>query len=186
MTFQDIKGRYKQISGFPNYYITEFGDVYSDRKIGIGKESHLHKLKPKDPGNNSKYLNIILCNGDGQFTKSIHRLVAEYFVDGYFDGAVVNHIDGNNRNNVASNLEWTTTQDNVHKSYITSGRPAKRNYKIWKLYSPSGEYICEFESHFDLKKYVAENNIDASPTQLVKCRNSRGYKVVTTEADWKL
>lgn len=178
MDFCDINGQYKQIRGFQDYYITEFGEVYSTRKIGIGKTSRLHKLKPKNPGDKSKYLNIILCRDDGQFTKSIHQLVAEHFVDGYFEGAVVNHKDGNNRNNNASNLEWTTQHDNVHKSYITSGMSAKRNYKEWSLYNPAGELIGVFYSHTSMENYVKQNGLDASPSQLTKDGNSRGYCVI--------
>lgn len=181
MTFQNIKGRYKQIKDFPNYYITEFGEVYSDRLRGQEKSPHLHKLKPKDPGEKSKYLNIILCNEDGQFTKSIHRLVAEYFVSGYFEGAVVNHIDGNNRNNVASNLEWTTVKDNIHKSYKTSGVSAKRNYKKWSLIDPNGELVGVFTSHSDMENFVTKNHLNASPTQLTKKRSSRGYRIIIEE-----
>lgn len=177
MQFQDISGRYKPISGFPEYYITEFGEVYSTRLRGNEKEPHLHRLHPKNPGNPGKYLNIILCNDDGQYTKSIHRLVAEHFVDGYFDGAVVNHIDGDNRNNAATNLEWTTTQDNVHKSYETSGVPAKRNYKIWELYDPQSNLLGVFTSHLDMEGFVKSHNLNASPTQLTKKKNSRGYMV---------
>ena len=105
LDFSIINGRYKQINDFPDYYITEHGDVYSKRLRGAEKDPKLRKLKPKNPGNNSKYLNIVLCNDDGQVTKSIHRLVAEYFVSGWFEGAVVNHIDGNNRNNEKDNLQ---------------------------------------------------------------------------------
>ena len=35
----------------------------------------------------------------------VHRLVAEAFVPGYFNGAIVNHIDENPANNCADNLE---------------------------------------------------------------------------------
>ena len=178
MDFCDINGRYKKINGFDNYYITEFGEVYSTRLRGNEKEPHLHILKPKNPGNDSKYLNIILCTDDGQYTKSIHRLVAEHFVDGYFDGAVVNHIDGNNRNNTAANLEWTTIQDNVRKSYTTSGISAKRNYKIWELYDPDGMLVEVFKSHNSMESYVKENKLNTSATQLTKKGNSRGYMVI--------
>ncbi len=175
MDFCDINGRYKQVEGFNDYYITEYGEVYSMRLRGHEKEAHLHKLKPKDPKNNAKYLNVILCRDDGQHTVAIHRLVAKHFVDGYFDGAVVNHIDGNNRNNAASNLEWTTIQDNVHKSYITSGVGAKRNFKIWELYNKDGTLVGIFSSHIDMENFVKKNGIDASPTQLTKKSESRGY-----------
>lgn len=177
MEFSDIKVRYKQIPGFKDYYITEDGNVYSTRLRGNGTIPRLHKLVPKNPGRADKYFNIVLCDQDGEHTRSIHRLVAENFVDGYFDGAVVNHIDGNNRNNNASNLEWTTIKDNVHKSYITSGIGAKRNYKIWTLFDPKHHAIGEFYSWKSMVDYIHANNINAAPYQLVKNGYSRGYTV---------
>ncbi len=180
MNFCDINGEYKQIRGFDDYYITEFGEVYSMRLRGREKKPHLHILKPKDPKNSTKYLNVILCRNDGQYTFAIHRLVAEHFVGGYFDGAVVNHIDGDNRNNAASNLEWVTTRDNIQKSYITSGVGAKRNCKIWELYDKHGVLIGTFNCHMDMENFVKEKCIDASPTQLTKKGNSRGYIVNKT------
>lgn len=178
MDFSDIKAEFKQIKGFDDYFITKDGDVYSIRPIGGSRTQRLHKMKPKDPGNDSKYLNIVLYNNVERKTFSIHRLVAEYFVDGHFDGAVVNHIDGNNRNNKATNLEWTTVADNVHKGYITSGLNQKRNMKKWKLYNPDGECVGVFNGHGAMEEYVRSNNLDASPSQLTKDGNSRGYTIV--------
>lgn len=178
MKYQDIPGKYKAIEGFEDYFITEFGEVYSIRLRGNEKEPHLHKLTPKNPGNYKKYLNIILCNDTGRTTKSIHRLVAKAFVDGCFDGAVVNHIDGNNRNNNATNLEWITTEDNIHKSYLTSGVSSVRNWKIWRLIDKDGVKVGDFVGHYEMETFVKAAKINASPTQLTKKGNSRGYKVI--------
>ena len=43
----------------------------------------------------------------------VHRLVAMAFVPGHFNGATVNHIDGDKLNNAASNLEWVTRAENT-------------------------------------------------------------------------
>ena len=177
MTFQDIKGRYKQIDGFPDYFISELGEVYSQRLRGNEIEHRLRKLTPKNPGKSSKYYNVILCNDDGQITAPIHKLVAKYFVDGYYDGAVVNHIDGDNRNNIATNLEWTTVQDNIHKSYITSGVGPTRNYKVWELYDPDGVFLGSFIGFPSVARYIISHKLDASPSQLQKMKNSRGFTV---------
>ena len=37
--------------------------------------------------------------------------------DGYFDGATVNHIDGNSLNNHADNLEWISHADNIRHGF---------------------------------------------------------------------
>ena len=51
--------------------------------------------------------------GDTRKKMLVHRLVATAFVKGHFDGATVNHMDGNKTNNAATNLEWTTRAENT-------------------------------------------------------------------------
>lgn len=44
---------------------------------------------------------------------SVHRLVAEYFLDDWDSELEVNHLDGNRYNNVAENLEMCTHRRNM-------------------------------------------------------------------------
>lgn len=57
--------------------------------------------------------------GDDRRKLLVHRLVAAAFVDGHFDGATVNHKDGNKRNNVPANLEWVTLAENTAHQWQT-------------------------------------------------------------------
>jgi len=50
--------------------------------------------------------------GDKNKKELMHRLVAKLFIPNPDDLPVVNHKDGNKKNNRANNLEWTTYQDN--------------------------------------------------------------------------
>lgn len=50
-------------------------------------------------------------------TLQVHILVAREFVDGWFEGAEVNHKDFNRANPNADNLEWVTHADNVKYSH---------------------------------------------------------------------
>lgn len=50
----------------------------------------------------------------------VHLYVAHGWVEGYFVGAEVNHIDMNRRNYHADNLEWVTHQDNIKHSVRNS------------------------------------------------------------------
>jgi len=59
----------------------------------------------------------------------LHRLVAQYFVSGYFEAAVVNHKNGNKRNNHYSNLEWVTSRDNI-KHAIGTGLMNSGGFKL--------------------------------------------------------
>lgn len=47
----------------------------------------------------------------------VHVLVAKAFVDGWFEGAEVNHKDLDKTNNYANNLEWVTHRDNQKHQY---------------------------------------------------------------------
>lgn len=178
MEYSDIRGRYKRINGFEDYFITEYGEVYSERLRGARKFHHLHRVVPKGPRRKHGYYNVTLCRDDGQYTRMIHRLVAEHFVDGRFEGAVVNHIDGDTRNNVYTNLEWVTVTENVHKSYQTSGMSAKRNYKTYCLIAPTGEMLGVFEGHPLIREYINRNKLPASPSGLARNRQSKGYIII--------
>lgn len=63
-------------------------------------------------------------------TLQVHILVAHQFVDGWFEGAEVNHKDFNRANPNADNLEWVTHADNVkysHKAGNYKGKYGKDN-----------------------------------------------------------
>lgn len=63
-----------------------------------------------------------LCFGGGV---PVHLYVAYGLVEGYFDGAEVNHKDFNRKNNNASNLELVTHVENIKYSVLG-------NYDVWK------------------------------------------------------
>ena len=46
----------------------------------------------------------------------VHLYVAHGWVDGYFKGAEVNHIDYDRTNYIWTNLEWVTHKENVNHS----------------------------------------------------------------------
>jgi hypothetical protein len=55
---------------------------------------------------------------DGKRTKyRVHRLVARAFVAGFFEGASVDHLDGDKTNNRAENLEWVTLSENTRRQW---------------------------------------------------------------------
>ena len=107
--------RIKDIPGFEGLYVvTDGGDVmsiyrqYTD-KIGrlMFKASRVLSAAPDNRG----YRIVHLYDRDGgSAAKSVHRLVAEAFIDGMSEQ--VNHIDGNRGNNNVSNLEWCTASAN--------------------------------------------------------------------------
>lgn len=59
----------------------------------------------------------------------VHRYVAYGWVDGWFEGAEVNHIDMNRENCHVDNLEWVTHVDNVKHSANNSNHYSKPGSK---------------------------------------------------------
>lgn len=167
----------KPIDEFEGYYITNMGRVLCNRVSNRCKDGSMHEIKQKCGHNKQKYLNVICCNNNEQRTFMVHRLVAQYFVPGYFEGAVVNHIDGDNRNNKASNLEWITQRENIHKSYKTSHMGPRRHYIQWKFYSPSNLLLGIFDGVNEIGKFAEEHNLNLSVQSLKKYHCSKGYTI---------
>lgn len=66
-----------------------------------------------------KFLKPMMCSGTGYLRvkirgkrRNIHRLLAITFIPNPNNYPVVNHKDGNKLNNLLSNLEWCTVNDN--------------------------------------------------------------------------
>lgn len=115
---------WKDIKGFEaNYQISNKGRVRSKaRKTKNQYGDEFIKTTGTYTSAGYEVHNLYL---DGKYkTVSVHRLVAEHFVDGYFNGAVVNHIDGDKTNNASSNLEWCTRSEN-QKHAVENG--------LWKV-----------------------------------------------------
>lgn len=101
---------WKTINGFNgDYQISNFGNLtmfYHGK--WQPKASHITK---------AGYLQTTLQRNGIKRRCGIHQLVAEYFVDGWFEGAEVNHKDLNKLNNRWDNLEWATHSENQKHQY---------------------------------------------------------------------
>lgn len=85
------------------YKANELGEIF-----GIGRNKII-----KQRINSDGYCVVTLGLGIKRVSVRVHKIIAMLFVDGYFDGAEVNHKDFNRKNNKSENLEWVTHLDNV-------------------------------------------------------------------------
>lgn len=69
--------------------------------------------KPTDNHSGNGYLYVDLYKDGKRHRKYVHRLVAEAYIPNPFNLPIVNHIDGNPKNNNYKNLEWCTPKQNV-------------------------------------------------------------------------
>lgn len=95
------------IKDFENYFVDEEGNVYS-KKV---------KLKPKK--NKDGYLVVSVRKNKKAFSRLIHRLVAQTFINNQENKPMVNHINGIKTDNSVSNLEWCTASENSKHAWQT-------------------------------------------------------------------
>lgn len=161
----------KRIENFEDYGVTRDGKVISYKY----KTPHVLRGFINKYG----YNYVDLCKNNKTYRFSVHQLVAKAYVDGWFEGAVVNHKDGNTRNNKATNLEWTTQKDNIHQGYKTSGLGPMRNYKYHVIEYPDGTKTEPMPGQQPIKNYIKEHNLDVSFYNLLRNGRSRGFKLHT-------
>ena len=104
------------IPDFPNYFITDTGEVRD--KFGIKLSTWV--------GSGNNYERITLRNCHGKKTLLIHRLVAQSFVPNEDNLPEVDHKDNNRSHNHYTNLQWIAHNDNLvkaHAKHITICNP---------------------------------------------------------------
>lgn len=111
-------------------------EVSSLGRVRNAKTKRVLKAKITNMG----YESVELAHGIYKWF-SVHRLVAEAFLENPSNLPIVNHKDENKKNNKVENLEWCTTQYNV-----TYGKcKTIKNRKVVQM-SRNGELIKEWDS----------------------------------------
>jgi len=111
---------WKPIAGFGDLYeVSDHGRVRShDRiRLGAGNAGSAAQVRGRvlRAGATSRgYLSVVLAVDSVNRTQLVHRLVAKTFVPNPLGLPIVNHRDGDQLNNAATNLEWCTQLHNVH------------------------------------------------------------------------
>jgi hypothetical protein len=121
----------KVIPGFDGYMACPDGRICSK----IFKRF----LRPHDNG----YLNVVLCQNGKRHTMNVHRLIAITFLPKKIGCDIVNHKNGNKKDNTVENLEWVTLSTNVQHSFDKKFNPSTRSVSQYNL---DGKFIASFPS----------------------------------------
>lgn len=160
---------YKTIEGYPNYEVSNLGNVKSLNY------NHTNKEKVISPTLRNSYHSVQLYNENGFKRCNVHRLVAEAFIPNPNNLPQVNHINENKTDNRVENLEWCTRQYNCNYG--------ERNKKISKgckkkiiQYSKNGKIMKEWGSLTEASKTLNISLSDISLCCRDKLKSAGGYK----------
>ena len=157
---------WKNVTGFEQYQVSNKGRV---RSLKNGNPRIMKVFM-----NNKGYFVVDLSKNGIRNHKYIHRLVALEFVDGYFEGAIVNHKDENPKNNKQENLEWCTYQYNINYSNNLK-KARKANVKKVAKFDTDGKLIKKYESITEAARDNRVSGASISNCLLGKHKTSCGF-----------
>ena len=174
---------FKDVKGYEGYYeVSNLGRVRSTSYKGT------RILKPSLK---IRYKIVVFCINQIKVHKLVHRLVAEAFIPNPNNYSIVNHIDGNRKNNEVSNLEWCTPLYNTQhaKSHNLlnryEDRPAAKLTKEKVLLIPElinlGATTDDLKNLFNVSRRCIDNIFEGKNwtdlgidfTKLKPCRKIR-------------
>lgn len=184
--------RWKDIKGYEDYAISDFGNVWSkSRTVEVQQSTRVSKngkvssgskrvielegrmLKPEKV--QGGYLRVTLWSRDGNKIKPrIHRLVAEAYVPNPDpqNKTDVDHIDGKKSNNRAYNLRWVTPQENIDFARNRLGEFGSGNQPVPVRCVDTGEV---FESLAAAARWASGKEKVSSKTLRSTIDNGKAY-----------
>ena len=133
--------QWREVKGYEGLYlVTDTGKVFSTSKnVTNGRGEYIRNgrfLSPSLRGKDGIMYQFVKLSKNGQTkSHSVHRIVAEAFIENPNGFNVINHKDRNTLNNNCDNLEWCNQQYNNEYSH---------NKRISQFLD--GEKIAEYKS----------------------------------------
>lgn len=134
---------WKDIKGYEGLYMVSNEGRVKSLRPGSRIRSEDGTLYPTI--NDIGYVIVTLYNGKNRKKHTVHRLVAEAFIENPENKQIINHKDENKTNNRAENLEWCDYRYN--NNYGTARQRALfTKYKPVGMYSTDGVLLAKFRS----------------------------------------
>lgn len=142
---------WKNISNFPEYQISDTGEVRSTKYWGQFRRINSDGiLKQRTYKSGYKYVN--LYRGGHMYSVKIHRLVAQEFLPNPNSYPMVNHKDENKSNNNVDNLEWCDAAYNLNYRDLQKRSHIKQKRRIGAFTGSVKEF--EFDSATEAAYYI--------------------------------
>lgn len=177
-----MKEVWKDVHGFEEaYQVSNFGRIKRKERTDSNNRTHKERIMSPSMYSNG-YMNVELRMNNKKRRTSVHRLVAEAFIDNPLNLPQINHKDENKANNHVSNLEWCTAQYNIrYKDGVKRRRAtAILNSNAVCKYSMEGEFIEKFECATD-----AAISVNGSCTEILSCCHHRAHSLSYKGYMWR-
>lgn len=152
---------WKNIEGYPNYQVSNFGNV---RSLNYHREGESKILKTSL--NHKGYQLVSLYKNNKRKTFQVHRLVAQAFIQNPDNLPQVNHKDENKQNNCVDNLEWCDVKYNCnygsrnqkviknlnHKTMLGKFGKDNPSSKPINQYDLDGSFIRSWDCAYEVKR----------------------------------
>lgn len=142
-----------EIKDFPEYFVGTDLNIYSEKS---------GKMKMMDGSiGNKGYYRVSLQKDGIQYTKVVHRLIAQTFIPNPHNLPNIDHINQDRTDNRLENLRWVTNKDNSRNQSIaknnTSGHQGvsfykRGNYSYWVADWVDNQKKIKVK-YFPIKKY---------------------------------
>lgn len=148
---------WKDIKGYEGLYqISSLGRVKSLKRIDyIGRA---RKEKILKYGIRNGYPYVVLCCENRKKKYSIHRLVAEHFIDNPLNKSQIDHINTDKTDNRVENLRWTNQSENINNPLTIEKKRKCGLIPVIQL-SRQGKPLRYFESGTEARKTTKIENI---------------------------
>lgn len=151
------------------YLVSDHGDVFSTVRKG-------RMLKQTVSPQGYPYVSLMVYGVPKKTL--VHRLVSESFVVGFEPGFVVNHKDGDKKNNHFSNLEWCSYgENNDHARATGLSRALGETHYASKLNAEKVREIRRRVAGGEMHKTVAAD-FGVNRQQVTKIVNGQAWRSV--------
>ena len=162
---------WKDIVGHEGIYqVSNKGRVKSVERKVKHVDGRVRRLKERILTNKTyrdNYPSVSLWKNNKGKEFNVHRLVAEHFLDKKSEDLIVNHKDGDKRNNDVNNLEWVTYSENTQHAIKTGLHPIQEDSVQAKLTNAEvaeikgrlieGEFPAEISKDYGVARQTINN-----------------------------
>lgn len=148
---------WKSVAGFDGAYeASNMGRIRSVTMVRVRKNRWGGLSQFKSSGTVRRlqngtggYLMLTLCGT----SKLAHRVIAKTFIPNPHNLPEVNHIDGNKKNNIVSNLEWVSREQNIRHGFATGLIKSSLGTSV-KVVIKKGEETHEFNTQKEAAEFI--------------------------------